>query len=391
MSDGGVGSGAMSGRARLEAAFRGEAVDRVPIWLREGFPVLEGPANEDDYQRGWQADTLYRELFDDIAPHADTMEGWSIPGMNRMLLVPPEVIETTRETISPDLERVRTTIHTPRGDLAGANELQRNVVTAWRTQYPVESIVDLKKLAEVPFTFDDRQIDSAVKSYKQTTERVGDRGVSQLGLSSPMVCISGAMPLQLFLELSMTERDLLHELCEEVTRRIIYILDRLFARDISFRTTANLGGSEQCTPPMMRPEGFDEYVVPYDGRIIDRLHRENIPVKVHCHGKIRHALKRMVEMGVDATDPVEPPPAGDLTYAEAREIADGKITLVGNLELDELTYSEPGHIRNRVKEILSHGTDRLILGTSAGPLTFISPRLAENYRVFVETALEYGS
>ena len=29
----------MNGKERLQAAIKGESVDRVPIWLREGFPL----------------------------------------------------------------------------------------------------------------------------------------------------------------------------------------------------------------------------------------------------------------------------------------------------------------------------------------------------------------
>jgi len=98
----------------------------------------------------------------------------------------------------------------------------------------------------------------------------------------------------------------------------------------------------------------------------------------------------MKEMGADATDPVEPPPAGDVTYEEARRIADGRITLMGNLEFDELEHAEPARIRERVREILRLGSDRLILTASAGPINAVTERLAENYRVWIDTALEYA-
>ena len=78
----------MTGKERLLAAMRGEEVDRAPIWLREGFPVLGCPADADDFQLGWQADPLYHDLFDTVTPHADVFSGWGIPCTNRDLLVP---------------------------------------------------------------------------------------------------------------------------------------------------------------------------------------------------------------------------------------------------------------------------------------------------------------
>ena len=63
------------------------------------------------------------------------------------------------------------------------------------------------------------------------------------------------------------------------------------------------------------------FVTSYDGRIIRRLKDYGVPVLMHCHGKVRAALPEMIRMGVDAKEPVEPPPAGDVTIEEAKDIA----------------------------------------------------------------------
>jgi uroporphyrinogen-III decarboxylase len=68
----------------------------------------------------------------------------------------------------------------------------------------------------------------------------------------------------------------------------------------------------------------------------------------------------------------------------------GRVTLIGNLEWDEMCFAEPAHIRQRVKDILSLGKQRLILSTSPGPIGHITPEVAANYRAFVEAALEFG-
>jgi uroporphyrinogen-III decarboxylase len=211
----------------------------------------------------------------------------------------------------------------------------------------------------------------------------------RLGFSSPIVIISGCLPFERFLELTVTENAFYHELLTEITRRTLRLIDAVFAHS-DIDTTVNFGGSEQCTPPMMSPHAFDEFVVPYDGQLVRRLKEHGVLVHYHVHGKIRHALKCLVDMSVDSTDPVEPPPAGDVTYAEAREIVGDDLTLVGNLEWDELAYGEPEQTRQRVREILALGNRRLILGSSAGPISRITPRIAANYRAWVEAALRYG-
>jgi len=176
---------------------------------------------------------------------------------------------------------------------------------------------------------------------------------------------------------------------QEITRRNLILVDALFGEH-QLDTTVNLGGSEQCTPPLMPAEAYDEYVTPYDGAIVARLKEYGLLVNCHCHGKVSHALGCMVDMGYDSTDPVEPPPAGDVTYGQAREIVGDQLTLVGNLEFDELCFADSSHIRQRVHEILSMGNRRLILGASAGPLSAVDERTAANYRAWIDAALEYG-
>jgi hypothetical protein len=378
----------MTERERLLSAMTGGAVDRPPLWLREGFPVLDGPAEADDFQRGWQAEPLYRELFEFVRPHAAIIEGWGLAGTNRTLMIPQKRIRT--EVVEETSERRvwRHRIQTPGGELTKVVETRRGLATAWVLKYYVETADDLRKLADVPFEVDPEWAEWSARSWRGTAERVGERGVVRMGLPTPVVAISDNMPLERFLEFSATERELFHELAEEITGRILSVLEALWASCPEMDTTANLGGSEQCTPPMMRPEAFDEYVVPYDGRIVGWLKERGVAVNMHCHGKVRHALGCMVAMGVDSTDPVEPPPAGDVTAGEAREIAGEGLTLVGNLEFDELEHAEPDDIRARVRELLGVGPERLIVGASAGPISRVTERLAGNVRAWVETYLE---
>jgi uroporphyrinogen-III decarboxylase len=187
----------------------------------------------------------------------------------------------------------------------------------------------------------------------------------------------------------VAERGWFHELCDEITRRQLAICEAVF-EGVTDDTLVTFGGSEQCTPPMMRPQAYDEYVVPYEGRLVAWLRQRGLPVSIHCHGKVRHALGCMLAMGADATDPLEPPPAGDVTYAEARALVGDRLTLMGNLEWDMLETAEPAEVRRQVRAVLAHGTRRLILAASAGPISAVTRRLVDNYRTWIDTALEYG-
>lgn len=379
----------MNGKERMYRAITGQEVDRAPIWLREGFNYLDRFSN-DSFSLGWQEEKIYKDLWEYVKDKIDYMAGWSAGnGFNRLVMVPPEHIHREKMVEDGDTRIYRGWIDVKGRRLEYLSKRIRGLNTGWAEKHLVESAKDLADLADIPFSISPEYKPGFRGNYDKVYEKVGDRAVMVMGLSSPIVVISGAMSLELFLELSVTEKELFNEILKEVTRRILTLLKFIFDENPP-DTIVNIGGSEQCTPPIMNPYAYDEFVVPYDGQIISYLKSKGIPVNCHCHGKVAHALQCMIDMGIDSTDPVEPPPSGDVTYAQAREIAGDRLTLIGNLEFNELEHREPEYIRQRIKEILSYGKRRLILGASAGPISAITPRLAENYRVMVDTALEYG-
>ena len=69
---------------------------------------------------------------------------------------------------------------------------------------------------------------------------------------------------------------------------------------------------------MMGPRQWDQWVVPYDGEIMRRIKSADPKATshVHCHGNVRTLLDSFVAMGVDSTDPLEPPPQGNVDLAE---------------------------------------------------------------------------
>ena len=376
----------MTHREHFEAALLGRPVDRPPIWLREGFDFIHGPAGEDHPFLGWQAEKTYRDLWEFAREHCVMQTSWAPGGhFNRYLGVPPSRIRSKREQQADGSIVVENCIDTPKGPLTAMTRHNPGVNTGWKIKPLAESRKDLEKLCSVPFEVEPVRM----QSYHAALERAGDRAVPWTGVSSPFVVVSGCMHLQDLLVLAVTEREFFKELLEEVTRRFLAVLEVMLA-DGPLNTMVTMGGAEQCTPPMMRPEDFAELIVPYDGRIVAALKGKVLGVNCHCHGKVRKALEGILAMGYDSSDPVEPPPAGDVSIVEAREIVGGRLTLVGNLEFDELENTDTNHIRRRVREMLATGPDRLVLAASAGPISRVSERLAAKYRAWIETALEGG-
>lgn len=265
----------MTGKERLYAAIKGKEVDRPPLWLREGFniggPIKEEPMQDVhssggeesvDFFLGWKDEPLYRELYDYVKDTADTMVSWDLNGyLNRFMVIPPEFIQTEEKKVDENTYMVEGKVRTPKGELTFKDKLLRGVNTYWHIDHLVSTVKELQQLASVPFHFDPSVVEPYVDAFKKKREAVGDRGIMRLEYPSPIVAISAAMALEDFLAFSHTEKPLFHELLEEITERLMTITDAIF-KGRSLETIVNFGGSEQCTPPMMEPKAFDEYVVP---------------------------------------------------------------------------------------------------------------------------------
>ncbi len=379
----------MTGKQRMWAAMNGDPVDRVPIWVREGFDVHKPLPPADDYFLSWRREADYEELWHFMRPYCDIKVGWSAGAhFNRFLGIPPHRMRSEKKVLDDNRYQIHTTIDTPKGNLLAVSEFRRgHQMMGWPIKPPVADLADLEKLRSMPYEVDPVSYDG----YDRALEEAGDRGVVATGASSPWVCFSTCTSFEQALEWSLSENTMVHEILEGITEHFLNCLEEIFSRSFEPMMIGGMGGSEQCTPPMMSPDGFDEFVTPYDSRIVKFFNDRGIPVNCHCHGRVSSALESMLRIGLSSTDPVEPPPQGDVTMQQARDIAGDRLTLLGNLEWVELVEESPDHIRRRVKEIIDTGKRRLILSSSAGPNSRMSPGLIANYRAWIEAALEYGA
>jgi len=105
-------------------------------------------------------------------------------------------------------------------------------------------------------------------------------------------------------------------------------------------------------------------------------------------------LKSFIEMEIDATDPVEPPPDGDIELKEAREILGDKVTLIGNIEERVLETATKDEIENQVKKAIKEGKTPqggFILCPTAMPLTTpLNKKIQENIIHYIDCGIKYG-
>ena len=362
----------MNPRERLLRTMRGQPVDRAPLVLPHcQLASAGGLAKIQDPPRRRLAERTFERMHFDVGVPAY---------VNRYLVTPPQRIRSEATDLPNGRRRRLGTIDTPKGELTFATEWNRqSAQTTWTVRYPCESYEDIEKIASVPW---ERPEKLAPPELDDLPDAFAERGIVRTGVSSPFVCVAGMMRYERFLELCATDLPLMEELTEICRQRIVDVLGVLFARPgIEY---VWMGGSEWVTAPMASPRIYDALVQDQERSIIDLCHRHDAIVHVHCHGRVRHALARTIERRADYTEPVEPPPDGDITMAEAKALAAGRITLGGNIEARILCNESEEAIEAAVGAAFEGGKERFVLAPTEGPSPTIGEREFRNWMAMVD-------
>jgi hypothetical protein len=111
-------------------------------------------------------------------------------------------------------------------------------------------------------------------------------------------------------------------------------------------------------------------------------------VRLHSHGRLRNILPIIAEMGADALDPVEPPPQGDISLGEVRQMYGDTLTLFGNIEVSAIEILEPDDFEQVVRKTLDEvnacpGKGFVLMPTAAPYGRHISTNTLRNYETLV--------
>lgn len=349
------------------SAVQGGDVDRVPLHL-PGFTFRDaGEIDALDNPRR-------REIAARYFPHS--CYEITVPSQaNRYLVTPEYRIRRRTEELGGGASRLTGEIDTPGGALTFVKEFNPAEQTWWNAKYPVETMDDIAKIRSVPWEVPE---DIRIPDRHDLPADFHQRGILATRISSPVVCVAGMMSYQWFLELCLTEKTLITELTEICRLRILDLLEALF-KDGGIEYVW-MGGSEWVTPPMASPETYDALVQEQERSLIAAIHdRGDIPVHVHCHGQVRHALPRTIERGADYTEPVEPPPDGDITLKEAKQLAAGRISLGGNVECRVLCNGSADDTEAATRAAFEGGKSRFVLRPTEGPTPALPEREYMNY------------
>ncbi len=365
----------MTGRERLLATLRREAVDRVPISTYEltNWGTFGWPAEEPSYQR----------LMAEVLTRTDALPLWGA----WMPSSPDDVPADHERRQEGNYTVTRSTLHTPQGDLTTVCKENPQVKTVWTVEHLCKNEVDAERFLSIPF----HPMPVDASGFAILDREVGEHGVVLCDIGDALCCVAPLFEFGDFTVLAMSELQLIRALCERAHERNMHLLRGMLAAGCGplFR----ICGPEYATPPFLPPGAFKEFVVPYVTEMVELIHQYGGYARIHCHGNIRHVLEYIIATGADAIDPVEPPPDGDITLGEVKARYGDRLILFGNMELKYLEQETPDEIVARVKAMMDEAKagGAYVLMPTAAPINIpLSPRTEANYLAFIAAGEQYG-
>lgn len=266
-----------------------------------------------------------------------------------------------RHTPSPEWDEAVHILHTPEGDLEEVVYVSTCGRPGYHRSYFLKEPRDIRRLLSLPY--EGYALDTG--EFRKLQAEIGDGGIVMFGLDHAMYGLQRMIGSENFALWSYEADDLILEAIDVFARRLI---DHARAAvDAGIRGVFAWVGPELCIPPLMSPAHFDRYVAAFDKPLIDTIHEAGGHAWVHCHGRMGPVLEKFVDMGVDVLNPIEPPPMGDITLAEAFRRVNDRMGLEGNLETHDFMSGTTELLAPKIHEALRLGNGhRFILCPSSG-------------------------
>lgn len=366
------------------ASLEGRPVDRPPVNFYEIGGHKVDPENTDPFNI--YNDPSWKPLLELAEEQTDIilMRG---PVSRKK----PENCES--EFITTDeFEKDGSRFTTTRIEVAGRTLTKRSrrdpdVDTVWTIEHLLKDLDDLEAYLQIPdevFAYD-----HDVENLFEEDRRIGDRGIVMIDTADPICVAADLFHMEDYILVAHQERSLFHRLLEKCAIPLYERTEKV-AKEFPGHLW-RICGPEYATIPYLPPKLFEEYVVPYAGHIVKTIRKYGGFARLHSHGKIRDALPHIVAMGSDATDPIEPPPQGNVLLADVRREYGKDLTLFGNVEVSDIENLKPAEFEKLIAQSLEDGTagegKGFVLMPTASPYgRQITSRTMTNYETMVRLA-----
>lgn len=347
----------MTSRERILAAIHWGMPDRVPV---SPFGLGRLPADS----------AIAQELIAKTDPFLGAGVGGGNPFMGTRI----------DATSHQDGNETITVIHTPKGDLT--SRYRRTSITGYTVEFPCKTAEDVEKYLSIPFEAAEPTVDGFL-AYK---DRIGQDALVLAGIGDAICLPATILSPEDMCLLWMDARDLMVHMIELVAKRVNAFVEKACAKGVD---GWRLIGGEYATE-QLGPEGFRRLVIPYDKEMVDIIHAYGGIAYYHNHGLVDRFLEMFAEIGMDALDPMEVPPYGNVDLADAKRRLQDKVCMVGGLDdMEVLESLDEATVREMGRQCLEMaGPDGYCLGgTASGTYT---EKAARNFIALVDVSKEYA-
>ena len=371
----------MTRRERLEGIMRGRPVDRPGVSFYEIGGFALDPDNPDPFNV--YASDSWRKLINFAADETDLI----------LMRGPVEVAKhpeygnffETETYLENGSRFTRTRLRVGGRELPSLRRRDPDVDTTWTLEHLLKNEEDLDAYLTLPDDIFD--CSWSTEALAQEDERIGDRGIVMVDAADP-ICIAAALfSMADYTVVALTEQSRFHALLEKVSRAV-YQRTEFVAREFPGHLW-RICGPEYATEPYLPTHLFREYVNRYTEPMVKAIHRGGGVVRLHCHGRIARALPAIVDMGVDAIDPIEPPTQGDVELEDVVEGYGDVLSLYGNVEISDIETMEPSAFEEKTARAVEAGRKArgFVLMPSSSPYgREITDLTMRNYETMVRLA-----
>ncbi len=273
-----------------------------------------------------------------------------------------------------EIEEGRYSLRTKVGEFQW--KITRTEKTQGMTEYPFKSPEDAERFLSLPY----KKPSPSSQYFHLLRDWLREEGLVLVGIPNGVCLPASFFSPEDFCLMWALYPSLIERLTEVGTERILEMVKELCKQGVdAFRII----GGEYVTQ-QLGPQGVEKLLKPYDTYLIETIHRYGGIAYYHNHGKVNRFLEDLAGLGIDALDPLEAPPWGDVDLKEAQRRIGDKVCLVGNLDdmeiLDRMETKDVIELaKERIKGLEPRG---FILGGTASGI--FGEKAARNFIALAE-------
>jgi len=323
----------MSIKERIMAAFRGEEPDRIP-WMILSILLPRGRIEREMRNMGLGL-VSWASVYEQETPNVKIEQSAS-GGM------------------------CETIYHTPVGSVSTKQRTTGlGYDVPWTTEFMIKDASDYEV---IKFMVEDTVYRPDYDPFLDAERELGDDGiVCTSGRRSPvqqlLLEFMGYRRFSIDLYRNRSEFEKLLNVMEEKTLELYRILADSPSEIVW--VADNINGI------VTSPRIFEKYCIPFYDKLAQILHSKDKIISVHMDGRLKSLLSLIPKTKIDSVDGFTPPPVGDLSIREARDIWGDNYTIWTNFPPTVFLHGADA-IRKCTIEMLRNAApgDRFIMGVT---------------------------